>query len=62
MNNLKNIREAKGLTLAQLAEKSGVDAATLKEIEDGYEVELTSAEAQRIVGALVAKFSDLFTM
>lgn len=62
MNNLKAIREEKGMTLAQLAERSGVARETLKKIEDGETVVITNGEAKKIADALATTFSALFSM
>lgn len=36
MTNLKRIRESKGLTQAELAEKSGVNLRTIQNYEQGF--------------------------
>lgn len=42
-NNVKKCRQAAGLTLAQLAERSGVPVSTINDIERGAEPRVITA-------------------
>jgi putative transcriptional regulator len=57
-NNMKHIRESKGLTQKELAKKVGVSRSWLVKIENGKEPKLKLA--LRIAAALECNIDDLF--
>lgn len=59
MNRLKDIREARDLTQAQLAEMVGTTPATISRLESGP-MQMTENWARRIAGALKVNVSELF--
>ena len=59
MNNLKKIREEKGLTQIELAAKAGVSTATLYFIENNKANKPNKSTLKAIASALNCKVSDL---
>lgn len=59
MQNLRAIRETQGLTQAQLAEKAGVNQATISKIEKGT-ANFTSDMVSKLAGALNVSEAELF--
>ena len=57
--NLKRIRKTKGLTQAQLAEKSGVSYGAIVNYENGRRKEIQSATIAKLANALNVLPSDL---
>ena len=61
MGNLKRIREARNLTQAQLAEKSGVNLRMVQYYENGFK-DINKAQAitlYRVAKALECKIEDI---
>lgn len=61
MQNLKNIRTARGLTQEQLADKADVNQATISKIEKGS-ANVTLDMIQRLATALDVSPAELFEM
>lgn len=59
MQNLRAIREAHGLTQSQLAEKAGVNQATISKIENGT-ANFTSDMVAKLASALNVSEAELF--
>ncbi len=59
MRNLRSLREAKGLTQAQLADKAGINQATISKIEAGR-ANFTFEMIERISAALGVTEAELF--
>lgn len=58
-NRLRELREAKGLTQAQLADLIGMSRKTVNTVENGVFVPSTIV-ALKLAGALGCKVEDLF--
>jgi DNA-binding Xre family transcriptional regulator len=56
MSQLKQERERQGLTLAQLAERTGIDQAALSRLETGKQANTTVQTLSRIAAALGVEF------
>lgn len=61
MQNLRNIRTARGLTQEQLAEKADVNQATISKIEKGS-ANVTLDMIQRLASALDVSPAELFEL
>lgn len=59
MNWIRQLRESKGLTLAQLAERVGTSHATIQRLESG-KMRLTQDWASKISSALSVPISEIF--
>lgn len=59
MNRIRHLREAKGLTLAQLADRIGTSHATVQRLESG-KMKLTQDWATKIGSALAVPISEIF--
>lgn len=57
--NLKKIRESRGLTQEELAEKSGVSRVTISRLENGSQKDLMVGNLNKIAAALECSISDL---
>lgn len=60
-NRLREIREGKGLTQAQLADLIGVSRKTVNTVENGVFVPSTVV-ALKLAGALDCRVEDLFVL
>lgn len=60
MQRLKEIREARGLSQVELAERAGVDQATISRLERGND-EVTPHLRRRVAEALGVTLAELFT-
>ena len=59
-NKLKEIRENKGLSQEELAEKSEVSRTTISELETEKKEVTTNITLEKIANALDLKVSDIF--
>jgi transcriptional regulator with XRE-family HTH domain len=59
MNRIRELRESRGLTLAQLADRVGTSHATIQRLEAG-KMRLTQDWADKISAALKVQFSEIF--
>lgn len=59
MNRIKQLREGKRLTLAELAERVGTSHATIQRLETG-KMKLTQDWAARIATAMTVQLSEIF--
>jgi transcriptional regulator with XRE-family HTH domain len=59
MNRIRHLREARGLTLAELAEQVGTSHATIQRLESG-KMRLTQEWAERISAALAVHMPEIF--
>ena len=59
-NKLKEIREDKGISQEELAEKSKVSRTTISELETGKKEVTTNITLEKIANALGLKVSDIF--
>ena len=57
---IKEIRESKGMTQAELVEKAGVARATIWKLETGEEEVTTSRTLAKIADALGVTIGELF--
>ena len=59
-SKLKEMRDAKGISQVELAEKSGVSRNTIIKIENNSEVCITTETMKKLAYALDVKPSDIF--
>lgn len=59
-NRVKEVRERKGISQEELAEKSGVSRTTISEIETQKKEVTTNITLEKIANALGVKVSYLF--
>lgn len=59
--NIKQYREEKHLTQAELSEKSGVARSLINQLETGKRTFANSKTLQKLADALDCKISDFFT-
>lgn len=57
---IREIREARGLSQSELAEKSGITRATIWRLETGEKEETTTKTLLKIADALGVTVADLF--
>lgn len=57
--NLRKIRESKGMTQGELAEKSGISRITICRIENGIQKDLMVGNLNKLATALGCNVSDL---
>lgn len=60
--NIKKIREAKGISAYRLAKESGVSGATISQIESGKRQTLKGDSLEKIASALKVSVDDLLSM
>lgn len=60
LNRIKEFRKAKGLTQAQLAEKSKISRTTVAELESGERENATIGTLKSIASALDTSVESLF--
>lgn len=61
MKNLREIRQRRGLTQVQLAEKAGIDQSTISKAEQG-QTNITLDKIMVIAGALEVQPAELFDL
>lgn len=59
-NTLKEAREKKGMSMSELARRSGVCRATIYKIEVGNDQARTTSTLEKIANALGVKVRDIF--
>lgn len=59
-NHLKKVRELKGMSQEELAEKSGVSRTTISELETEKKEVTTNVTLEKIANALEMKVADIF--
>lgn len=59
-NRLKEVREYKGISQEELAEKSGVSRTTISELETEKKEVTTNITLEKIAKALEEKVSNIF--
>lgn len=59
-NRLKELRECRGMSQEELAEKSGVSRTTISELETEKKEVTTNITLERIARALGEKVSNIF--
>ena len=59
-NRLKAIREEKGISQADLAEKTGLSRTTISKIENNEEVNVTTQTIKKISDVFGVSPSDIF--
>jgi phage repressor protein C with HTH and peptisase S24 domain len=60
-NRVRNLRNAKKMTIAELADAVGVDAANISRLETGKQKQFSEQTLMRLAQALNISVSDLFT-
>lgn len=60
MNNLKKIRESKGMTQTFLSDKSGISNITISKIENTENYDISFSTAKKLANVLGVKVSDIF--
>lgn len=59
-NHLKKVRELKGMSQEELAEKSGVSRTTISELETEKKEVTTNVTLEKIANALEMNVADIF--
>lgn len=60
MNRIKELREAKGISMETLAKAANIDGLILYRIEAGKETIISTGEAKKIAEALGVSVFDIF--